>query len=441
MIRRAFVTLCGVALVAAVPRLVDAHHAGVMFEEKKEITLQGVVKEFRYTNPHSWLLVDVANPDGSVTTWGFEAEGPSTLLRRGIRKSDFTAGTKVDHHRTSHEGRTACRPVDQGGARRWQGVQPAVHQLAGIHQEDRPMTALRRAAVIAIVTIASSSLLASVLFAQQPQPPTQSLQEWQRKYELGLEHKTAWDLYLALKAAAKAGQPPPPASQVPDWSGIWTTAGGGTATAPGPGGVMPKLTPDAAAALQAARERAARGVSYDENLSECGPAGHPRWLREPFLRDFIVTPAQTWLINEMVNEIRRIYTDGRDHLSEADRYPLPEGDSIGFWDGQKLVIHTNQLMARSMDRNAPRQSERMETVEVWGKVDATTILADVWLYDPAVYLEPWYYQRRYRQVPNPDRTLRIRYWDCNENPNNAVIKTKEGSTDFKDLTFTDKDNR
>ena len=53
------------------------------------------MKEFQYTNPHSWLLVDVKNADGTVTTWGFEAEGPSTLTRAGIRKSDFMPGTEL----------------------------------------------------------------------------------------------------------------------------------------------------------------------------------------------------------------------------------------------------------------------------------------------------------------------------------------------------------
>lgn len=72
-----------------------AHHSAVMFDDTKEVTVSGVVKEFQYTNPHSWLLVDVKNQDGSVTTWGFEAEGPSTLTRAGIRKSDFAPGTEL----------------------------------------------------------------------------------------------------------------------------------------------------------------------------------------------------------------------------------------------------------------------------------------------------------------------------------------------------------
>lgn len=81
------------ALAASVPVL--AHHSGAMFDDMKEVTVTGVVKNFQYTNPHSWLIVDVKEADGKVTTWGFEAEGPSTMVRAGIRKSDFEAGTPV----------------------------------------------------------------------------------------------------------------------------------------------------------------------------------------------------------------------------------------------------------------------------------------------------------------------------------------------------------
>lgn len=75
--------------------LAFAHHSATMFEQSKTITVEGVVKEFQFSNPHSWLLVDVTGKDGKVTTWGFEAEGPSTLQRAGIRPSVFPVGTKV----------------------------------------------------------------------------------------------------------------------------------------------------------------------------------------------------------------------------------------------------------------------------------------------------------------------------------------------------------
>jgi hypothetical protein len=86
--------LCTLAL-ATLSFHATAHHSGAMFDSKKEVTLTGKVKEFQYSNPHSWLLVDVVGKDGKVTTWGFEAEGPSTLIRAGIRKSDFPPGTEI----------------------------------------------------------------------------------------------------------------------------------------------------------------------------------------------------------------------------------------------------------------------------------------------------------------------------------------------------------
>ena len=41
-------------------------------------------------------------------------------------------------------------------------------------------------------------------------------------------------------------------------------------------------------------------------------------------------------------------------------------------------------------------------------------------------------------MPNEDKSLRVRYWNCNENPNNDVFKTPDGSTNYKDFTFGDK---
>ena len=82
-----------IALAVALPAM--AHHSATMFDQSRTITLEGVVKEFQWSNPHSWLLIEVKDKSGKVTTWGFEAEGPSTLQRAGIRPSEFPIGTKV----------------------------------------------------------------------------------------------------------------------------------------------------------------------------------------------------------------------------------------------------------------------------------------------------------------------------------------------------------
>lgn len=94
MIRALLVTVSITAALVVTPA-VEAHHSGTMFDDDKEVTIEGVVKEFQFTNPHSWLLVDVTNEDGTVITWGFEAEGPTTLMMRKIRRSDLSPGTRV----------------------------------------------------------------------------------------------------------------------------------------------------------------------------------------------------------------------------------------------------------------------------------------------------------------------------------------------------------
>ena len=110
-LRATAVLTVGAVAVMAAPSL--AHHSGAMFEKQKTITVEGVVKEFQYTNPHSWLLVDVKNKDGTVTTWGFEAEGPSTLQRARIRPSDLKPGTQLKiTGRPMRDGSPAAAWVD-----------------------------------------------------------------------------------------------------------------------------------------------------------------------------------------------------------------------------------------------------------------------------------------------------------------------------------------
>lgn len=257
-----------------------------------------------------------------------------------------------------------------------------------------------------------------------------------RMAELGRRYSTAEALYTALKAEAGGGQRLR-MTALPDWSGIYTRARGGITYDPDQQPGAPptaKLTPEYQAKLQKRIEDANRGIEWDP-ISTCSPPGHPRWLTEPFLKEFIVTPDQTWLINEMVNDVRRIYTDGRAHVPAEDRYPLYNGDSIGFWDGDRLIIHTNQLTSGIYQRRNPDYTDQVETVEIWRKTSPALIEVDVWVYDPPALTEPWYTRQSYAKIDDQNKNLRIRYWHCGENQNNAVYQTQEGTTQFGDFTF------
>ena len=107
-----------------------AHHSGAMFDAQKELTLQGTVKEFQYTNPHSWLVVNVPDAAGKVTEWSFEAEGPSTLLRAGIEVL-ADAGREGDREGPPAEGRPPRRRPGQRHQVGRHGAEPASGRPAG----------------------------------------------------------------------------------------------------------------------------------------------------------------------------------------------------------------------------------------------------------------------------------------------------------------------
>ena len=93
--KKLLTTSTGVLFAVLLSVSATAHHSITMFDREKTITVTGVVKEFQYTNPHSWLIVTVTDEEGNKANWGFEAEGPSTLIRAGIKKKDFRPGTKI----------------------------------------------------------------------------------------------------------------------------------------------------------------------------------------------------------------------------------------------------------------------------------------------------------------------------------------------------------
>jgi hypothetical protein len=214
---------------------------------------------------------------------------------------------------------------------------------------------------------------------------------------------------------------------LPDWTGLWTHDNGFNFD-PQQKGVTPTavLTPDYQQRFKDKLAKVRAGVEWDP-LSDCLPAGYPRWLVEPFLREYILRPGQAWLMTEQQNEIRRVYTDGRGHMSEDEAYPLWEGDSVGFWDGDTLVIHTNHLRAGTYQRLQPDHSDQTSTVERMRKIGPDLIEDIVDVYDPPSLAKPWHVRHTYSRVTTPP-DLRINYWSCEEN--NNVVKTDNGTSTF-----------
>jgi hypothetical protein len=89
-----FALLVAGAVLASVPTW--AHHAFAQeFDEKRPIKLQGTVTKWEVINPHSWIHLDVKNPDGSMTNWMIEGGSPNALFRQGFTKDSLPAGSEI----------------------------------------------------------------------------------------------------------------------------------------------------------------------------------------------------------------------------------------------------------------------------------------------------------------------------------------------------------
>lgn len=75
--------------------LVSAHHSVVGYDRSKTITLKGVVAEWRWRNPHAFLVFDVKDASGKVVQWTGELQSPISMVAAGLSRNSFKAGDEV----------------------------------------------------------------------------------------------------------------------------------------------------------------------------------------------------------------------------------------------------------------------------------------------------------------------------------------------------------
>ena len=92
MTRKLLVGIVGLGVILAAASGSAHHSFSAEFDIDKPITLHGTLTDLEWVNPHGWLHMDVEGPDGEVVNWAVEMGNPTSLLRRGLRKSDFPPG-------------------------------------------------------------------------------------------------------------------------------------------------------------------------------------------------------------------------------------------------------------------------------------------------------------------------------------------------------------
>jgi len=90
---RLIALIATVSLVAATPLF--AHHGAATFDTGKELTMEGTVTEWVWSNPHCFLKFDVTEKDGTVRHWTVETSNPPDMVNRGWSRRSFKGGEKV----------------------------------------------------------------------------------------------------------------------------------------------------------------------------------------------------------------------------------------------------------------------------------------------------------------------------------------------------------
>lgn len=84
-----------VGLIPAGASVALAHHSTAAFDTTTSKVITGTVKKFDYSNPHTWVWLDVPNDHGGVDTWGVEGMSPNFLNRRGWTRNTLKPGDKL----------------------------------------------------------------------------------------------------------------------------------------------------------------------------------------------------------------------------------------------------------------------------------------------------------------------------------------------------------
>ncbi len=169
--------------------------------------------------------------------------------------------------------------------------------------------------------------------------------------------------------------------------------------------VLPKLTPAAQKHFDAYAQAAKDGKVYRDDIGQCWPAGMPIIMTRVWPIAMIQLPTAVYMISEFMNSFRVIYLDGRSHSDPDVVVRTFNGESIGRWEGETLVVDTRHFIDNGrhwVDQGIPasgdfRMLERYRVIN-----DGNTIEGEWTLIDPQNWEGEWTGTRRWNRVNDHD---------------------------------------
>ena len=236
-------------------------------------------------------------------------------------------------------------------------------------------------------------------------------------FTIAREHYEAW-----LKEAR--GGTKHTKDTIPDWRGRWTGGPVGLNGGANPASsVAAMLTPRYREYFVQEVKAYAEGRIWSAG-SFCLPGGFFSSLEA---EEFIVTPERVWTLGagNGSNTTRWVYTDGSGHSPEEAEFTKWHGESIGVWNGDALIVHTNQI--RGWKGGPSEFTDRLEAVERYRRV-GDRIEGEITLYDPEVFVRPVHTKVRFEIDPETRPELRPLYNTCTDTngPSAKVFMDERG---------------
>jgi hypothetical protein len=353
------------AALLLVPALqAPAHHSNSAYQVDEIVTLTGTVKEWRWMNPHTWLVMSVEGADGKTVEWAVEGRPPGILGRAGWSSTSLSPGERVTVH---------ASPAKNGDP---EGIIARVTKADGTVLGNQPN--FSREALTALPAPAAASAANRPNFAGVYYPALQGGQA------------------QAPAPARGAGEPlPPPTRSSPTSDG-----------SQGRGPDAPKLTPSYLAKWNVLAASRIKGSYEYDNVANCLPPGVPAMMSAAYGMEIMQDEQKITIFSEHQDAMRRIFLDGRKPSAQALADPTYAGYSTGRWEGDTLIVDTVALTVKSYIDGSSPHSDKMTVQERLRFVEPGVLENQITVTDPEALTEPWRVVRRYRKAAYPNDELR-----------------------------------
>ena len=154
-----------------------------------------------------------------------------------------------------------------------------------------------------------------------------------------------------------------------------------------------KLTPEGQKHYDAAAAATKEGKIYRNDIGLCWPAGVPIMMTRVWPIQMIQLPTSIFMISELMNSVRIVYMDGRQHTDPDIVVRSFNGESIGRWEGDTLVIDTTNFVADKhwiQDRAGIPASDALHVVErIKMQNGGKKLEIEYTLTDPKIWVGDW----------------------------------------------------